>query len=199
MRKIENLRDAKDLIQAGFDDNEESLASFGETHSKQLKAYLIESNAPVDIRNCPCGYWKKIEKVGWYINRSSENPNAFILDSSRERIWILYSLMEASNSDVYINNWINNNKGLDRCWLSRNQLLHWKNRDSWHEKGIGLKFLDGLSSEEDAGYFSLKAWYGATKHISGLDEVLNKAEDRFAIYSSRWQKRSESEIKISAE
>ena len=48
MREITTLGDLKGRLQAGFENNEESLEEFGKTYSTQLKAYLIESNRSVD-------------------------------------------------------------------------------------------------------------------------------------------------------
>ncbi len=70
---------------------------------------------------------------------------------------------------------------------------------SWKQKGIGLKFSDGLSPEDSAARFSLKAWYGEKRLIEGLDEVLENAKKKFAIYSVRWQKRINSSVDISTE
>ena len=43
------------------------------------------------------------------------------------------------------------------------------------------------------------SWYGATRKVEGLDEVLKVAKEKFAIYSSRWQKISGGSVAISAE
>jgi hypothetical protein len=89
-------------LQAGFENNEESLEVFSKTYSTQLKAYLIESNhlSPKDA-GCPAGVWKKLDdSVGWYVNRDADFSNTFFLDSTRDRVWIVYSLMDASESDL---------------------------------------------------------------------------------------------------
>mgnify|MGYP006961791839 CR=1 FL=1 len=64
---------------------------------------------------------------------------------------------------------------------------------------MGLRFSDGLSPEESSGNFSLKAWHGANRYVEGLDEILKIAQDKFAIYSVRFQKKSGGSISISAE
>jgi len=64
---------------------------------------------------------------------------------------------------------------------------------------MGLRFSDGLSPEENSGNFSLKAWHGANRYVPRLDEILNAAQDQFALYSIRYQKRSGGSISISAE
>ena len=201
MRKIQTINDFKERLQAGFENNEESLELFGKTYSTQLKSYLIESNHFVpDVIDCPLGEWRKIDdSVNWYKNQGGDKSNTLFLDATRKRVWIIYSLLDAAESDLIINNWIEAKKGLDKCWLSRNQLLHWENLTYWHPKGLGLRFSDGLPPEEDAGNFSLKAWYGANRYIEGLDEIIDKAKDNFAIYSSRWQKRINGKTTISAE
>ena len=43
MREIKTLDDLKERMQAGFENNEESLEQYGKTYSTQLKAYLIDS------------------------------------------------------------------------------------------------------------------------------------------------------------
>ncbi len=202
MREIKTLGDLKERLQAGFENNEESLELFGKTYSKQLKAYLIESNLSPENAGCPEGNWQKLDdSVGWYGNKDGNFPSTLFLDSTRERVWILYSLMDATESDLTIDKWINpeNRKGLDRCWLSRNHLMHWE-KMGWSPRGLGLKFSDGLSQdEENAAYFSLKAYYGASHYIEGLDEVLEKAKEKFAMYSARWQKRNEGSVVLSTE
>ncbi|MDD4163522.1 MAG: hypothetical protein PHW87_13685 [Methanothrix sp.] len=200
MRPVHSLRDFKELLQAGFESNEESLEAFGKTYSTQLKAYLVESNKPVpDSFPGALGSWRMIDSSGWYSNLSAESPNTLFLDSTRDRVWIIYSLLDATESDLIVDNWVKNTNGLDSCWLSRGHLLHWEKLDGWNRRGIGLRFSDGLSPEENAGNFSLKAWHGANRYVEGLDEILKIAQDRFAIYSVRFQKKSGGSISISAE
>ena len=201
MPRIKTFVEMKHLFQAGFEDNVESLSQFGATYSKQLKAYLLESNLSLSEVHCPkeYGHWKKLDADHWYMNEGGHSPGSFFLDSTRKRVWILYSLLDASESDAIVSKWIESINGLDRCWLSRNQLMHFGSVESWKEKGIGLKFSDGLSPEENAGNFSLKAWYGATNQIEGLGDVLRVAKEKFAIYSTRWQKISGGSVTISAE
>jgi hypothetical protein len=200
MRPVHNLRDFKELLQAGFESNEESLEAFGKTYSTQLKAYLVESNKPSpDSFPGALGSWHKIDSSGWYSNLSEKSPNTLFLDSTRDRVWIIYSLLDAKESDLIVDNWVKNTNGLDSCWLSRGHLLHWEKLDGWNRRGIGLRFSDGLSPEENAEPFSLKAWHGANRYVEGLDEILKIAQDRFAIYSVRFQKKSGGSISISAE
>lgn len=201
MSGIRTLKEFKENLQAGFENNEEALELFGKPYSTQLKAYLIETQLPVEKLPCPKGIWRKLEDTeGWYVNEDGINSNSLFLDSTRERVWIIYSLFDASESDWIIDNWMENNKGIDRCWLSRNHLLHWDKMEFWVQRGIGLKFADGLSKdEENVANFSLKAYYGANRVLKGLDEILNKAKEDFAIYSARWQKRVENSVVISNE
>jgi hypothetical protein len=200
MRPVHSLRDFKELLQAGFESNEESLEAFGKTYSTQLKAYLIESNrsTPDNLRSSLVS-WSKIDPAGWYLNQDSNSPNTLFLDSTRDRVWILYSLLDATESDFIVENWIKNANDLDSCWLSRGLLLHWEKLSGWSRRGMGLRFSDGLSPEESAANFSLKAWHGANRYVQGLDEILRMAQDEFAIYSVRFQKRSAGSISISAE
>lgn len=203
--KVETFREMKSLFQAGFEDNEEALAEYGESRTTQVKGYLIESNRPVtdDLSIEGFGSWKKLDgSSGWYVNLGSGKPGnaqgSFFLDASRERIWVLYSLIDAGESDRSVFKWVSDYGGLDRCWLSRNQLMHF-NKNNWQEKGIGIKFSDGLAPDVSAGNFSLKAWYGANRKLPGLDEVINKAKENFAIYSARWQKINNGSVTVSAE
>ncbi|MDI6720568.1 MAG: hypothetical protein QMD46_13260 [Methanomicrobiales archaeon] len=199
MPQVKTFAELKDRIQAGLEDNDQSLSRSGDTYSTQLKAYLIESNLPVTDVTCPVGQWGVLDAQHWYANRGGGAPGSLFLDTTRERVWILYSLLGAGESDTILNKWITDVHGLDRCWLSRNQMLHLAKVEGWHQKGLGLKFSDGLSPEEDAGNFSLKAWYGANQHLQGIDDILNRAKEQFAIYSSRWQKIENGTVRISAE
>jgi hypothetical protein len=201
MPHLHNFAEMKSLLQAGFEANEETLSQFGATQSTQLKAYLLESNIGINDLPCPdhFGRWRKLDVDHWYVNDGGSSPGSLFLDSTRKRVWILYSLLDAYESDAAISKWVEAVNGLDRCWLSRKQLLHWGDVQSWKEKGIGLKFFDGLTPEENAGNFSLKAWYGATNQIAGLEDVLRVAKEKFAIYSTRWQKVNGGSITISAE
>lgn len=200
MKEIKTLQDMRERFQAGFDNNEESLELFGKTYSTQLKAYLVESNLSNPIeKNAPTGKWEIIDRSGWFSNDSDEYRNSFFLDATRDRVWIVYSILDAKETDFFLDSWVKRIKGLDKCWLSRNQLLHWQGTESWMQKGLGLKFSDGLMPEEDSANFSLKAWYGANRIIPGLDDVLEKAKEEFAIYSVRWQKKRAGSVVLSGE
>jgi len=198
---IRTFFEMKNRIQANLEENEESLSPYDKIYSKQLKAYLIESNKIINDINCPAGYgrWERLDTSNWYVNQGGNYPGYLFLDTSRRRVWILYSLLSAEEFDAITEKWLTANIGLDKCWLSRKHLLRWEHIANWHQKGLGLRFSDGLSPEEEAGNFSLKAWHGAVERIQGLDELLRLAKDKFAIYSSRWQKISEGSVKISAE
>ncbi len=199
MANVRTLRDLKEMLQAGFEENEETLAKYGEIHLTQLKAYLLETNLSIGEVECPLGRWQSLDAKGWYVNGRGNSPNSLFLDTNRKRVWILYTILDANEADSLIEKWIRRVKGLDRCWLSRSHLLHYDNKESWQQRGLGLKFSDGLSPEDEAGYFSLKAWYGATQKIEGLAEVLETARDKFAIYSTRWQKNREGSVTLAIE
>jgi len=106
MREITTLGDLKGRLQAGFENNEESLEEFGKTYSTQLKAYLIESNRSVDVAGCPIGKWQGLDSTGWYGNRDKNLSNTLFLDGTRERVWIIYSVLDAAESDLAIKNWV---------------------------------------------------------------------------------------------
>lgn len=199
MGRIQTLQNLKEMLQAGFEDNEALLAQYGQTHLTQLKAYLLETNYPIDEIECPLGSWSSLGGAGWYINRGGRSPSTLFLDATRKRIWILYTILDATEADAVTDNWVRRIKGLDRCWLSRNHLLHYDGKEAWQQRGLGLKFSDGLASDEEAGRFSLKAWYGATEKIPGLADVLDTAKENFAIYSTRWQKRKEDSVTLAVE
>ena len=153
MSNSQSFAEMKNLFQAGLEGNKESLTRFGATYWTQLKAYLLESNRQVkDLPNAPNdSIWKSLDAPHWYINIGGSTPGSLFLDASRERVWILYSLLKAEDSDNAISKWIGGKKGLDRCWLSYNHLMHYKKIESWVEKGIGLIFADGLTPKADAG------------------------------------------------
>jgi hypothetical protein len=109
-------------------------------------------------------------------------------------------LIDADTSKSLIDNWVKRKKGLDRCWLSRPQLLHLaKVGSGWAERGLGIKFSDGLTPEESAGNVSLKAWHGANSNTQDIYQLLAHAKKRFAISSVRWQKRTDDVVSITTE
>lgn len=199
MPKIHDLNGVKELIQAGFDDNEETLSKYKKYTKPQLKAYLIESNEK-DLNNFkpPFGTWRKLSSDGWYILDSKDYNSSVFINTSGERVWTLYNIENAKESDLFTEKWVESNIGLDRCWLSRGYLHYQKNKTNWIQKGIGLKYLDGLAEEDEGGQFSLKAWYG-NKQIEGLDKIIEEASDKLAIHSTRWKKVSNGDTKISME
>jgi hypothetical protein len=199
MTLIGDVREFKTLLQGHFDENELSLERFGQTNVKQVKAYLIESNRNISDINPPVGMFRSMSDPSWYRCDDPDHPNSLFIDTSRGRVWIIYCLLDAQVSDHLITQWIGNNTGLDRCWMTRPHLMHFGSETEWREKGIGLRFSDGLVPEDEAGSFSLKAWYGANQKIRGLGEMLEKAKENFAISSIRWQKVSDGEVRISEE
>jgi len=203
MPGVNSLRDFKQIAQANFDNNDETLKKFGKTCSTQLKAYLLESNCRTkDDIGCPLGKWRLLDSSGWYTNESAgagEESETFFMNMVGPRILKVYSLLDASTSDFLIDNWVKKKRGLDYCWLTRGMLLHWTGKSGWEERGTGLRFNDGLTPEVDQSNFSMKAWHGANVYFKDIDEVLNKAREIFAITSVRWQKRSAGEVAISAE
>jgi len=199
MSKIHTLNDIKKLFQAGFDDNEETLFWFNKATKPQLKAYLIESNQKkIENFNFTFGRWRKIVSTDWYVLDSGQYHDSIFINASGDRVWTLYTIENAKDSDIFVERWVDDNIGLDRCWLSRGYLHHKKDKSNWEQKGIGLKYLDGLADEDEAGQFSLKAWYG-NRQIEGLDKIIKEASDKLAIHSTRWKKISMGETKISME
>jgi hypothetical protein len=201
MAHIHTFNDLKGMLQAGFEDNVESMRAFGISRFTQLKGFLIESNRHITELPPPSPYgsWRKLDSSEWYINDGGESPETLLIDTSRDRVWVLYSLLGANESNIVISKWMTDNIGLDRCWLSRNQLMHYHKKESWKEKGVGLRFIDGLTPEINQGNFSLKAWYGASRKLEGLDEIIGQAKEKFAIYSTRWQKINNGTVAISTE
>lgn len=201
--RVLSLNDFKEKVQAGFDNNEESLARFGKTYSTQLKAYLLETNCrePSQV-GCPRGRWIPLNSSGWYVNDSKESPeesDTLFMNWTGTRVIGVYSLLDALESDYIVDNWVKGRTGLDYCWLTRGLLYHWLRKDNWEERGLGLKFNDGLMPEEFSGNFSLKAWYGVNEDLGDLRKILELAKETFAITSIRWQKKSAGDVVISAE
>jgi hypothetical protein len=201
MPMVKTFREVSALFQANFEGDEKALAEAGFHGETQLKAYLIESGSktPGDTGSPYVG-WRGLDAPGWYIAEGGNtDPNTFFLDASDPRVWRLFSLVESRESDLLVDRWVGRRKGLDRCWLMRGQLLRWEGNTEWKRRGMGLKFNDGLSPDEDSGGFSLKAWHGQTRQIAGVDRLLKEARDQFAINSVRWQKVSNGSVTLSAE
>ncbi|MEM3086924.1 MAG: hypothetical protein QXT68_07290 [Halobacteria archaeon] len=200
MTRPQSLDDFKALVQATLEKNEDSLQAFGKTPSAQLKGYLIETNHPsIDSAGCPAGEWEPLGAPSWYVNKDPKHGRSLFADVSTGRVWRIYSLLDATTSDGFIDSWVRETSGLDHCWLSRNLLLRYEKAQNWQRRGLGLRYVDTLSPEEEAGYFSLKAWLRASEYLPALSEVLKIAEEKFAIYSVRWQKISNGSVSISGE
>lgn len=200
MVPIKTLTDVKHRFQDVFDKNEETVSLFGEYSSVQLKVYLVENSG--QLRTPPPlmrGTWSSIDTKGWYIADGLDHPETFFLDASGDRVWRVFSLLRANDSDTVLENWLKASHGLDSCWLQRSQLLLWLGREGWIERGYGIRFADGLVAESDRGYFSLKAWHGATRILPELQEVVDKAKERFAISSVRWERRTQGQTSLLAE
>lgn len=199
MPGIHTLHDLKGAFQELLERNEASLEEMGKTKFPHLKAYLVESNidSPRDAV-CPLGQWKALDVDGWYIGAEGEFRNKVALCVFSKRVWILYTSLGKKQTSA-IERWIDSTVGLDRCWLSRRQLLNWDEHGLWVRRGMGFRFDDGLTPMNKAGNFSLKAWYGERSKIGGLDEILEIAEKHFAPHSVRWQKADDEEVRITSE
>jgi hypothetical protein len=200
MALISSLLDFKNCVQATFEGNEDSLHAFGKTYSTQLKVYLVENNVGVlSDAGCPDGIWHPLDAEGWYTNRGGIYPDSIFLDASSNRVWRVYSLAPASESDILVEKWVGNRRGLDFCWLSRNQMFYWERAEQWRMRGIGVHFADGLTPEVEAANLSLKVWHGAFRYFPDLQDILDRAEKQFAVRSVRWQKVVNGSVAISAE
>ena len=144
MRKITTLGDLKGRLQAGFENNEESLEAFGKTYSTQLKAYLIESNQSIDVAGCPIGKWRGLDSTGWYGNQDENLSNTLFPDGTRERVWMICSIPDAGESDLAIKNWVESRKGLDRCWWGWGMCTsHYAQTLPIHKVGYKAKYKCG--------------------------------------------------------
>lgn len=199
MKTIESLSEMKLLFQHIFDRNDQSLEDYGKTFESQLKTYLVESTGTTrDVLN-GLSAWKRLDTPNWYAATDIEYQNKLFADVSEDGVFRIFSFLDAGRSDEVVKSWIENNRGLDYCWLTKSQLFAWADKDNWLQKGIGLRFEDGLAKEEDAGNFSLKAWHGANNIIPGLADVINRAEELFAVSSVRWTKRVDNKTIVTAE
>lgn len=191
MSRITSLDDFKALIQAGLNNNEKSLGAFGKLSIPQPKAYLVETNKRVVDVGCPLGKWQSLEgSVGWFVNDDEKEPDSLFLDATSDRIWKIYSILDVERSDIVVEGWVKQTRGLDHCWLTRKHLLKWEKIAGWNQRGMGVKFLDGLSGINDASTFSLKAWHKADERLPGLSKIIEIAKDNFAISSVRWENKN---------
>lgn len=198
MVRIRTVMDFKHLLRDKYDETTDTWEETDKVGANSLKAYLLESNISISDVSGPLNKWQALDSQGWYVNTNTQSPDSIFLNTGR-RVWILYSLLDARESDLLVDQWTNATRGLDKCWLSRKYLLYWSDKLGWHQRGVGLKFFDGLTPEEEAGYLSLKIWHGATRSIPSLNEVLSIAKDRFAMHSVRWQKKIEGSIPLTEE
>ncbi len=199
MASIQTVTDLKQRFQDVFDKNEESVSLFGEMSNIQLKVYLVENSGRISGPPALAGRWRPLESSGWYVAEESDEPETLFIDASADRVWRVFSLLRAYDSDTLVEGWLKANPGLDSCWLQRAHLMHWQGRQDWRERGYGIRFSDGLTIEEERGYFSLKAWHGSSRVLPELQDVVNRAREGFAISSVRWERRSGGSTALLAE
>jgi len=200
MARVRTFRDFTGLVQSVLESDERRQGEFGIQAPTQLKAYLVEARgtSPRD-QGSPSGPWIPLDTRGWFVAESDSEPHTFFLDATDPRVWKMYSLRDATESHRMVDKWVSIWRGLDHCWLTRSQLLHWEGEATWQRRGLGLKFSDGLTPEEEQENFSLKAWYGASRRLASLEEILARAQEQFAINSVRWQKLAGGSVSLSAE
>lgn len=180
------IRSRNDFVES-LDNSFSSLSVEDDFDHSNLKSYLIESNLtnPPKFNN-----YTEWEPIGhnWYVCYNQKGK-FIVADCSDSRIWILYSLTKVLDMDKLIKQWVDDNNGLDRCWFSKNNFQALERMFNLQERGVGLKFKDKISNNEDPFGFSLKAWYGsgANEHVAGLFEELKK---EFTTTSVRWRKQS---------
>lgn len=196
---IRTLRELKETLQGLFEGNERTLQLYGETHAPQLKVYLTESNVQLDGAPPPEGAWRAMDRTGWYFLDDAPSTGRVFLNAGSDRVWRLLSILDINRSDGFRDGWVSRTKGLDYCWLSRRVLTMWDGQEGWHQRGVGLRFDDGLQPEDEGNSFSLKAWRGSAEPLPGLDQLLEEAKRRFAISSVRWQRREGDSALMTAE
>ena len=153
----------------------------------RLKVYLIESSVDAEKTLPKLGVPTPLGLPGWYVLSSDKTDQLLVVDASQQRVLRLFTLVPATASDDLVESWLGVTQGLDRCWLTRGQLMKPEREPGWVQRGIGLRYNDGLTPVDDAGNFSLKAWHGTRSLLAGLSEVLDRASQSFAISSVRWQ------------
>jgi hypothetical protein len=187
MRPPRDFSEFRNQVQSVFDGNEQALEAAGITPEVQLKTYLVESSVDLESAVGGLGRPDSLGVPGWFSIRSDKVAQMLVLDASQPRVWRLFTLVPATASDDLVDAWVGATSGLDHCWLTRGQLMKWEREPGWVQRGIGLRFNDGLTPVDEAGNFSLKAWHGSRSLITGLNEVLDRARQSFAISSVRWQ------------
>ena len=178
---------SRDDFVAYLDDSFSSLSPDDDFNHSNLKSYLIESNIsiPPNIRDLT--EWEPIGHR-WYMCNNSKG-DFIIADCSDVRVWILYTLMPVDEMDQIIKIWVGNNTGLDRCWLSRINFQALEKIFNLQERGVGLKFKNSISGEEDPFGFSLKARYGSGGN-ERIEQLFSELKDEFTTTSVRWRKLS---------
>ena len=179
-----------------LDNSFSSISSDDDHNHTNLKSYLIESNLPEPPKITNFDNWKSIGHK-WYISQNNKNQ-FFIADCSDERIWILYTISHVSDMDLAIKQWISDNIGLDRCWLTKNNFHALEDLFNFQERGVGLKFKDKISDFEDPFGFSLKAWYGSGANEK-VDRLFNALKEEFTTTSVRWRKLSDGHTSLRLE
>lgn len=162
-----------------------------------LKSYLIESNiaAPTPFSD-DFTEWKSIGD-NWYVCNNSKGQYV-VIDCTDNRVWILYTIASVSVIDQYVSEWIRNNIGLDRCWFSKINFSALSQIFSFQERGLGLKFKNSITEDEDPFGFSMKAWFGTGANKT-VDQLFKELESQFTTTSIRWRKVDSGDVTLRME
>ncbi len=159
-----------------------------------LKVYLIESNLDVPPQIDNYSNWSSIGG-SWYVCNNSDG--FIVLNRGNGRIWTVFTLQSVSISDDIIEGWTKNT-GLDRCWFSGDYLSKFGRSHSWTERGLGLKYNNGLLPEDQGMRFSLKAWHGNDMD-QDISELFELAKKKFTTTSIRWKSVKDGNQNMSSE
>ena len=154
------------------------------SNRSHLKVQLIESPLDVLPQISNCSSWNKFDDSPYWYSCSNQNGDMIVINRYSDRVWAAYSLMKIKYFSKIMEDWVTHNLDLDYCWLPPSHLKNIGKRQSWKEKGIGIKYNDILSDETNQSQVSLKAWFGSNRDI--LDSI-EKLSDKFAISSLRFK------------
>jgi len=152
-----------------------------EDSNSNLKVQLIESNVLTIPQIDGFSEWRQLNDTKhWYV--SSVGEKYVVLNKMNDRVWAAYSLMSVDDFSKVSKSWIRNTINLDNCWISVSQMQRIGKEMGWSEHGIGIKYVDSLSTDVYPSKVSIKAWYGNNRVI---DRLLEEAKDNFSINSIR--------------
>lgn len=175
-----------------LENNRNRYLKYNKLSKPQIKTYLVESNTDISKLILPEGYKiQKTESQDFFRLNTEKIENAGFVETSRQRIWKIYSMMDSKKSDDFIRKLVNNTRKLDNCWYTNQQFDAIEKKFDF--RGLGIKYENFFPDDDETkNKLSLKMWTKG-ELLDYEEEIYNFTKKHFSKRSMRIQKKYEDE------